>query len=76
MLKPKLRRFKLYRTLDESGVSGIGTIAEGVKFTNGYCSLSWLTEKTSWGMYRSVAEMMSIHGHDGNTELQWIDTDE
>ena len=73
MLKPKLRRFKLYRTLDESGVSGTGTIAEGVKFTNGYCSLSWLTEKTSWGMYRSVAEMMSIHGHDGSTELQWID---
>ena len=70
-----MRRFNLFRNEDESGVSGTGIIAEGVEFYHGKCVLSWLTKHKSLGIYDNVKEMINIHGHDGKTELRWIDED-
>ncbi len=61
--------FWLERTEDVSGTSGIGRVAEGVIFSNGWCALHWLTKYTSVAFYQSVAELEAIHGHDGRTKV-------
>lgn len=68
-----MKRFYLVRHEDESGVSGVGVIAEGILFSNWVCILNWLTEHTSQGFYRNPDEMMNIHGHDGKTILVFVD---
>lgn len=68
-----MRRFYLVRHEDESGISGTGVIAEGVKFTNGWCYIVWLTEYRSAGFYESAEMMMNTHGHNGKTILHWYD---
>jgi hypothetical protein len=66
-----VRSFKLRRLADETGVSGTGIVAEGVEFTNGEATLSWLTKFRSIGVYPSVKTLMDIHGHGGKTVLEW-----
>lgn len=74
--EPKLIRFLLHRTEDETGVSGTGIVAEGVQFSCGWCALSWLTTYKSCGIYPSVEELERIHGHDGRTKVIWcVDVD-
>jgi len=64
-----MKLFELRRTEDESGISGTGTVAQGVIFDNGWCALTWLTEHTSVAFYTSIAEVIAIHGHGGKTEV-------
>jgi hypothetical protein len=71
--KIKSRLFVLYRTEDESGVSGIGDVAEGVEFSNGKCALCWKTQYRSVAIYDSIRELEAIHGHDGKTRVVWND---
>ncbi len=71
--KVEMRRFRLRRIEDESGVSGTGYVAEGVQFSDGQCVISWLTETSSIGIYHSTVELIHIHGHQGKTELIWLD---
>ena len=47
-----MRPFWLQRVEDESGVSGVGLVAEGVLFSNGWCSLTWLTGHKSVAVAR------------------------
>ena len=68
-----MRRFELFRTEDETGISGIGTIAEGCEFHDGTCYLSWLTEQQSEGRYPTIERLIGIHGHEGKTTVRWID---
>lgn len=74
--QPKLTRFLLHRSEDETGVSGEGIVAEGVQFTNGQCVLSWLTPFTSVAVYPSAEEVEAIHGHDGRTRIVWCTDDD
>lgn len=66
-----MKKFYLYRMEDESGVSGIGYVAEGVCFSNGKCVISWTTKYTSIAVYDSVADLENIHGHNGKTIIKW-----
>lgn len=66
-----MKHFWLRRHTDISGTSGIGIVAEGVVFTNGWCALHWLTEFTSVAFYKSIEDVEAIHGHNGSTELVW-----
>lgn len=61
------RSFWLDRREDASGVSGTGTVAEGFEFSDGHCALRWLTETSSTAFYDSLADVVSIHGHEGKT---------
>ena len=67
----KPRNFVLRRIEDESGISGIGDVAEGVEFSNGKCALCWITQYRSVAIYDSVRELEAIHGHDGKTVIVW-----
>jgi hypothetical protein len=64
-----MRFFELYRTEDESGISGTGIVAEGVVFWNGKCALAWKTQYTSVAIYDDIATLEKIHGHDGKTRV-------
>lgn len=67
------RRFCLYRVEDESGVSGVGEVAEGCQFTNGRVALTFLVPPFSMLWYLSVEEMIAVHGHEGRTVIVWVD---
>lgn len=70
---PFVRLFKLVRDEDISGISGTGTVAEGVKFSDGTCVLRWITEHRSTAIYSSIEELDAIHGHAGRTRIVWVD---
>ena len=69
-----MKLFQLHRAEDESGVSGIGIVAEVVQFANGKCALSWLTAHTSVAVYDNVETLDAIHGHNGKTKVVWLDS--
>ena len=64
-----MKKFWLRRLEDETGISGVGIVAEGIEFSNGKCAISWLTEVTSIGIYEIIKEVKKIHGHNGKTEI-------
>ncbi len=71
--KNELRRFRLQRLEDESGVSGTGYVAEGVQFSDGTCVLHWDSVTTCTAIYHSHVELIHIHGHEGKTVIEWVD---
>ena len=64
-----MRPFWLQRVEDESGVSGVGLVAEGIVFSSGWCALTWLTGHKSVAFYPSLEEIEAIHGHNGKTKI-------
>lgn len=71
--KIEMRRFRLKRNEDESGVSGTGYVAEGVQFSDGTCAMHWLSATSCTAVYHSHVELIFIHGHGGKTEIEWSD---
>jgi len=69
----KLRRFWLYRHEDPSGISGTGFIAEGVEWTDGRVDVRFLSSHKTENRYPNMKEMANLHGHDGRTQIVWID---
>lgn len=61
--------FELHRDEDETGVSGTGVVAEGMKFQDGTCVLRWLTEHRSTTVFGSIEDLEKIHGHGGKTRI-------
>ena len=72
----QMRRFLLVRTEDISGVSGTGEVAEGTVFTNGLAVVHWLRDPFAMGVYQNLEDVILIHGHEGRTQLQFIDQGE
>lgn len=68
-----MRRFHLQRSTDPSGVSGLGCVAEGVKFTDGRIAMRWLGTRSSIAIHKSLEDMIGVHGHEGATTLVWAD---
>ena len=64
-----VRDFHLIRTVDVSGRSGTGIVAEGVVFSDGLAVLRWLREPYALGVYASLEALISVHGHEGNTQV-------
>ncbi|WP_322510122.1 hypothetical protein [Anaerolinea sp.] len=68
-----MRRFLLVRQKDVSGVSGTGIVAEGVEFSDGMAVLHWLREPYGLNIFASVMDLIAVHGHGGNTYIEWVD---
>ena len=68
-----MRDFILIRKKDISGRSGTGVVAEGAIFQDGQAVLKWLREPFSLGIFTSIEELLSVHGHEGNTYVQFVD---
>lgn len=67
-----MRTFALIRHSDPSGVSGTGVVAQGVVFSDGTTVLRWMLDTRSTGVYESLADMIAIHGHGGQTEVRFL----
>lgn len=69
-----MRRFNLIRNKDATGVSGTGNVAEGVEFSDGQLVVRWKSGTPSTVIWDgSEEDMMSIHGHNGWTHIEWLD---
>lgn len=66
-----MRTFRVVRHQDISGVSGIGTVAEGVEFDDGQVVICWLSKYHSVGIFDNILCLQKIHGHDGSTVIEW-----
>ena len=70
------RRFVLMRDEDVTGVSGTGTVAEGVHWPHGdVVALRWTSEWPTSVVFhdRGIASVEAIHGHNGKTRIVWLD---
>ena len=66
-----MRRFKLVRSIDVSGVSGTGIVAEGVIWHDGQVTLSWYGQYHSIEAHPSIQQIRKLHGHKGSTKVVW-----
>jgi hypothetical protein len=67
------RRFLLNRWADDTGVSGTGLVACGVQFPDGVVALRWRGPHASTAIWSGIDSVRAIHGHDGRTEVVWLD---
>lgn len=72
----KPRVFSLERDVDVTGVSGTGTVADGVVWPDGTVSIRWRGERPSTVTWGSLEDAMHIHGHQGSTRFVWADEEE
>ena len=62
----------LERVVDVTGVSGVGTVAEGVQFSDGRVALRWIVgEHRSTVTWDSIESVQAVHGHGGATTVRW-----
>jgi hypothetical protein len=67
-----MRNFTLERSEDVTGVSGTGTVAEGVEFSDGMVALRWIVGRyRSTVILESIKSVETIHGHNGATQVKW-----
>jgi hypothetical protein len=69
-----VRHSQLVRHSDVSGVSGAGTVAEGVEWSDGSVTLRW---RGRWPVTSAweggIDAVLAVHGHNGTTEVHWLD---
>ncbi|MFE3461353.1 hypothetical protein ACFXKD_27730 [Nocardiopsis aegyptia] len=70
------RRFTLVRDVDVTGVSGTGTVADGVMWPDGTASVRWRGDHPSIVFWdRGWESVQHVHGHGGHTRVVWTDPD-
>lgn len=72
-MRPETQIFTLERDKDVTGVSGAGTVADGVVFPDGVAVIRWRGERQSTVVWPSVEDVEAIHGHNGSTRIVWKD---
>jgi hypothetical protein len=70
-----VRRFRLIREVDVTGMSGVGFVAEGVEFTDGCVAMRWRSKWPTSVVFhdRGIASVEALHGHDNKTRIEWMD---
>lgn len=69
-----MKTFRMIRHADESGVSGVGNVVEGVEFSDGTVVARWTTITPSTAVYEDIQDFLNIHvlAHPSNlTEIRW-----
>lgn len=57
------------RDEDETGVSGVGRVAEWVEFSDGSVVVRWISNQASTNVYQNAKQAEAIHGHNGKTRM-------
>ena len=73
-----MRRFRMHREHDASGVSGTGVVLEGVLFSTGVVVIHWLTPppRGSISVFDSLDQFLTIHVRphpDNHTAIEFED---
>ncbi len=71
-----MRRFLLRRDVDVTGISGTGFVAEGVEFSDGITVVHWRGEHASTVVWETLDDVIAIHGHNGQTTVQWLEDED
>lgn len=71
----KARRFELHRSIDDSGISGVGVVAEGCEFSDGTVVLHWVGAwPTSTVVHlHGIEAVKAVHGHAGHSQIVFLD---
>jgi len=67
------RLFHLQRDVDVTGASGTGRVADGVRWPDGTANVHWRGPRSSNVFWRSLADLVEVHGHGGATRVVWDD---
>ena len=67
------RLFELLRKRDVSGVTGTGSVADGVVWTDSTVTLRWKGDHPATAVWDSVESILAVHGHEGATVVRWLD---
>jgi hypothetical protein len=67
-----MRLFQFVRHEDVTGFSGTGVVADGVVFDDGVTVIHWRGELRSTVVWDQVESAIKVHGHDGRTELVYL----
>lgn len=70
------RIFSLVRDHDVTGVSGTGSVADGVLWPDGTVSLRWAGPRPSTVFWDSLEDAEYVHGHGGHTRIVWDDEED
>lgn len=65
------RAFVLERDTDHTGVSGTGTVADGVEFPDGTVVVRWRGPMASTVVWARIEDAVAVHGHGGATRVVW-----
>ena len=77
-----MRSFHLVRTVDHTGLSGTGVVAEGVEFDDGTTVVRWREVqgphyergvRATTVIFPNIAAVEALHGHGGATTVEWVD---
>ena len=49
-------------------------VAEGCEFTDGSVALRWRGDNPATAVWPDVESILAVHGHQGATEIRWIDS--
>lgn len=71
-----LQVFEVYRFEDVTGVSGTGTVMEGIVLSDGSALTAWVNSPVKTCTYwpGGLDEIKRIHGHDGKSVVLLHDT--
>lgn len=73
MNKQCWRRFVIDRRRDPTGVSGTGTVAQGMVFHTGQVVVCWFGEHATVTVHPSIDSVRAVHLHGGDSAIRWID---
>lgn len=65
------RLFHLQRSVDVTGLSGTGRVAEGCVWPDGSASVWWHGEAKSVVYWPRITHAKRVHGHGGATQFVW-----
>lgn len=68
-----MRRFRLIRHEDPTGISGTGCVAQGVLFGDGPAVVRWLGDTRTTTLHENIESVETIHCHEGKTTIKWQD---
>jgi hypothetical protein len=71
-----VRLFQLYRDFDLTGYSGTGVVADGVVWPDGTVSMRWRGAVRTTVEAACLADIKTIHSHDGATRVFVADFEE
>ena len=72
-----MKTYRLSRTEDVSGMSGVGNVAQVAEFDDGSIAVRWIANRNATGVasttvFSSLDDMLKVHGHDGRTTAEVI----
>ena len=76
-----MRMFLLVRDDDITGISGTGTVAEGIEFDDGSVAMRWHEVegphyergvRATTVLHQNIRSVEALHGHNGATHIEWI----